>query len=30
MKRKMKLIDKILEWTEHHADGDPKLPPQME
>ena len=30
MKRKMKLIKKILEWTEHYADGDPKHPPEME
>ena len=29
MKRKMSLIHKILEWTECHADGDPKMPPEL-
>ena len=30
MKRKMTLIYKILEWTESHADGDPKTPPEIQ
>ena len=30
MKRKMTLIHKILEWTESHADGDPKTPPEIQ
>ena len=29
MKRKMILIQKILEWTESHADDEPKMPPEI-
>ena len=30
MKRKMILIQKILEWTESHADDEPKMPPEIQ